>query len=117
MLANGDINSIVDPRLEGNFNTNSVWKAVEIAMACVSVNAIKRPSMSQVVVDLIDPIGNRCPHHRHFKPLINMSIKWSTSNSPNINRPNISAHITAASPAVTASSCDEMQLPFFDHDL
>ncbi|PQM38842.1 putative LRR receptor-like serine/threonine-protein kinase [Prunus yedoensis var. nudiflora] len=52
---------IVDPRLEGNFNTNSVWKAVEIAMACVSVNAIKRPSMSQVVVDLIDPIGNREP--------------------------------------------------------
>ncbi|KAL6137556.1 hypothetical protein ACLB2K_062848 [Fragaria x ananassa] len=32
----GDINSIVDPRLERNFSVNSVWKVVEIAMACVS---------------------------------------------------------------------------------
>ncbi|KAM1016961.1 hypothetical protein ACFX13_047320 [Malus domestica] len=52
MLQKGDIYSIVDPSLEGNFNTNSVWKAVEIANACVSPTAIKRLSMSQVVVDL-----------------------------------------------------------------
>ncbi|CAN6573417.1 unnamed protein product [Malus baccata var. baccata] len=52
MLQKGDIYSIVDPRLEGKFNTNSVWKAVEIANACVSPIAIKRLSMSQVVVDL-----------------------------------------------------------------
>ncbi|XP_070660820.1 LRR receptor-like serine/threonine-protein kinase IOS1 [Malus domestica] len=52
MLQKGDIYSLVDPRLEGKFNTNSVWKAVEIANACVSPTAIKRLSMSQVVVDL-----------------------------------------------------------------
>ncbi|KAM2993852.1 hypothetical protein FF2_045898 [Malus domestica] len=52
MLQKGDIYSLVDPRLEGNFNTNSVWKAVEIANACVSPTAIKRLSMSQIVVDL-----------------------------------------------------------------
>lgn len=52
MLQKGDIYSLVDPRLEGIFNTNSVWKAVEIANACVSPTAIKRLSMSQIVVDL-----------------------------------------------------------------
>ncbi|KAF5453074.1 hypothetical protein F2P56_028013 [Juglans regia] len=52
MLAKGDIKNIVDPRLQGNFNSNSVWKAVEIAMGCVSPTATKRPTMSQVVVDL-----------------------------------------------------------------
>ncbi|PRQ51152.1 putative transferase, protein kinase RLK-Pelle-LRR-I-1 family [Rosa chinensis] len=52
MLAQGDINSIVDPRLERNFNVNSVWKVVEIAMACVSPNATKRPMMSQVLMEL-----------------------------------------------------------------
>lgn len=52
MLAEGDIKIIVDPRLQGNFNSNSVWKAVEIAMGCVSPTAAKRPTMSQVVVDL-----------------------------------------------------------------
>lgn len=52
MLEKGDIYSIVDSRLKENFNVNSVWKAVEIAMACISPNAIKRPIMSQVVVEL-----------------------------------------------------------------
>ncbi|CAL8131667.1 unnamed protein product [Prunus armeniaca] len=52
MLSNGDIYSILDPRLGGNFNTNSVWKAVAIAMACVSKDSIERPIMSQVVVEL-----------------------------------------------------------------
>ncbi|PQM33859.1 putative LRR receptor-like serine/threonine-protein kinase [Prunus yedoensis var. nudiflora] len=67
MLANGDINSIVDPRLEANFNTNSVWKAVEIAMACVSLNAIKRPSMSQVVVDLKECLATEYARTKHSR--------------------------------------------------
>ncbi|PQM35086.1 putative LRR receptor-like serine/threonine-protein kinase [Prunus yedoensis var. nudiflora] len=58
---------IVDPRLEGNFNTNSVWKAVEIAMACVSVNAIKRPSMSQVVVDLKECLATEYARTKHSR--------------------------------------------------
>lgn len=52
MLAKGDIKNIVDPRLPGNFNINSVWKAVEIAMACVALTAARRPTMSQVVAEL-----------------------------------------------------------------
>ncbi|GLT72858.1 hypothetical protein SLA2020_447570 [Shorea laevis] len=52
MVAKGDIKNIVDPRLRGNFNINSAWKAVEIAMACVSPTSAKRPTMSQVVAEL-----------------------------------------------------------------
>ncbi|KAI5336935.1 hypothetical protein L3X38_016204 [Prunus dulcis] len=52
LLPKGDIYSIVDPRLERRFNVSSVWKAVELAMACVSKNPINRPSMSQVLVEL-----------------------------------------------------------------
>ena len=54
MLANGDIKSIVEPKLRGDFETNSVWKAVELAMACVSRVSTKRPTMSQVVTELKD---------------------------------------------------------------
>ncbi|KAK9922735.1 hypothetical protein M0R45_031183 [Rubus argutus] len=46
MVLKGDIYSIVDPRLGKKFNVNSVWKVVEIAMACASPNAIKRPTMN-----------------------------------------------------------------------
>ncbi|KAM3747455.1 hypothetical protein ACB098_05G036500 [Castanea mollissima] len=52
MLAKGDIQNIVDPRLRGDFNVNSVWKAVEIAVVCVSPTSSRRPTMSQVVVEL-----------------------------------------------------------------
>ncbi|GMN67980.1 hypothetical protein TIFTF001_037039 [Ficus carica] len=52
MVANGDIKGIVDPRLQGDFDINSVWKAVEIAMASLSPTAAKRPNMSQVVIEL-----------------------------------------------------------------
>ena len=52
MLAKGDIQNIVDPRLGGDFNVNSVWKAVEVAVACVSPTSSRRPTMSQVVAEL-----------------------------------------------------------------
>ncbi|GLT72856.1 hypothetical protein SLA2020_447550 [Shorea laevis] len=48
----GDIKNIVDPKLRGNFNINSAWKAVEIAMTCVSPTSTKRPTMSEVVAEL-----------------------------------------------------------------
>ncbi|GMN37088.1 hypothetical protein TIFTF001_006527 [Ficus carica] len=44
----------LDPALRGDFETNSVWKAVEIAKACVSQKSTKRPNMSQVVTELKD---------------------------------------------------------------
>ncbi|XP_024022548.1 LRR receptor-like serine/threonine-protein kinase IOS1 isoform X1 [Morus notabilis] len=52
MLSNGDVRSIVDLRLQGDFEINSMWKAVEIAMACLNPPASRRPNMSQVVIEL-----------------------------------------------------------------
>ena len=52
VIESGDIGSIVDSRLYGEFYTNSVWKAVEIAMSCIPSIAIQRPDMSQVLVEL-----------------------------------------------------------------
>ena len=47
-----NIQNIVDPRLRGDFTVNSVWKAVEIAVVCVSPTSSRRPTMRQVVVKL-----------------------------------------------------------------
>ncbi|XP_019455617.1 PREDICTED: probable LRR receptor-like serine/threonine-protein kinase At1g05700 isoform X2 [Lupinus angustifolius] len=52
MFSNGDIENIVDSKLEGDFDTNSVRKAVKIAMDCLSTNSSKRPNMSEVVTEL-----------------------------------------------------------------
>ncbi|XP_010545648.1 PREDICTED: probable LRR receptor-like serine/threonine-protein kinase At1g51860 [Tarenaya hassleriana] len=52
MLTRGDINSIVDQKLQGDFDQNSIWKAVETAMACLNPSSARRPTMTQVVVEL-----------------------------------------------------------------
>ncbi|KAM1771815.1 hypothetical protein ACFX11_046586 [Malus domestica] len=52
LLEKGDINGILDSRFDKNFNVSFGWKALEIAMACVSADATKRPTMSEVVVGL-----------------------------------------------------------------
>ncbi|RVW51906.1 putative leucine-rich repeat receptor-like protein kinase [Vitis vinifera] len=41
MIERGDIQNVVDPRLQGDFNTNSAWKALETALACVPSTASK----------------------------------------------------------------------------
>ncbi|EXB49819.1 putative LRR receptor-like serine/threonine-protein kinase [Morus notabilis] len=52
ILQKGLINSIIDPRLQGNFHVAGAWKAVEIAINCVSLNSTERPTMTQVVGEL-----------------------------------------------------------------
>ena len=52
MLERGDVKNIVDQRLEGDLDINSVWKAIEVAMACVSPTSIERPAMTYVVIEL-----------------------------------------------------------------
>lgn len=50
-IAKGDTLEIVDPRLNSDFEPNSVRKAIEIASTCAA-HAPYRPSMSQVVIEL-----------------------------------------------------------------
>ncbi|KAI9071876.1 hypothetical protein K1719_046160 [Acacia pycnantha] len=48
----GDIKSIIDPRLQGQYSFDSVLKFVEVAKSCTGPLAIQRPDISQVVVGL-----------------------------------------------------------------
>ncbi|XP_028807015.1 probable LRR receptor-like serine/threonine-protein kinase At1g51880 [Neltuma alba] len=68
-LESGDIQSITDPRLEGQFNTASAWKFLEIAMSCIPQVAIKRPDIGHVVADLKDCLA------------LEMSLQNAESNS------------------------------------
>uniref|UniRef100_C0LGG6-2 Isoform 2 of Probable LRR receptor-like protein kinase At1g51890 n=1 Tax=Arabidopsis thaliana TaxID=3702 RepID=C0LGG6-2 len=52
MLTNGDIKSIVDPKLNEDYDTNGVWKVVELALACVNPSSSRRPTMPHVVMEL-----------------------------------------------------------------
>ena len=52
MLNRGDITRIMDPNLNGDYISRSVWRALELAMLCANPSSEKRPSMSHVVVEL-----------------------------------------------------------------
>ncbi|RWR78192.1 putative Serine/threonine-protein kinase-transforming protein raf [Cinnamomum micranthum f. kanehirae] len=57
IIATKDIQAIVDPRLEGYHDANSLFKAGEIALACTSPRSIDRPTMTDVVAKLKDCLG------------------------------------------------------------
>ncbi|KAL8153404.1 hypothetical protein V2J09_011164 [Rumex salicifolius] len=53
VLETGDIWSIIDPRLNDSIhNQNSVWRAIDVTMACVKMNSVERPEMSHLVTEL-----------------------------------------------------------------
>jgi serine/threonine protein kinase len=52
IIEGGDIQIVVDPKLQGEFSINSAWKAIEIAMSCTSPNAIVRPDAHQILAEL-----------------------------------------------------------------
>ncbi|XP_038878219.1 putative leucine-rich repeat receptor-like protein kinase At2g19210 isoform X2 [Benincasa hispida] len=69
LISQGDIRSIIDPEMGEDFDVNSVWKAVDVAMSCVSSKSKDRPNMSQVVVDLKECLAMESTrdHKRHHE--------------------------------------------------
>ncbi|CAH8297373.1 unnamed protein product [Eruca vesicaria subsp. sativa] len=51
-VTSGDIRSIMDPNLQEDYDSDSAWRIFDLAMSCVNPSSKRRPSMSQVVVEL-----------------------------------------------------------------
>ncbi|XP_010483607.1 PREDICTED: receptor-like protein kinase At5g59670 isoform X2 [Camelina sativa] len=51
-ITKGDILEIMDPNLGKDYDTNSAWRALELAVSCVDSSSSKRPSMSEVIHEL-----------------------------------------------------------------
>ncbi|CAM0879037.1 unnamed protein product [Alopecurus aequalis] len=51
-LSRGDIEAVVDTRLQGDYDVNTAWKAAEIAFKCTDQESLQRPTMTEVVVQL-----------------------------------------------------------------
>ncbi|KAJ0718080.1 putative transferase, protein kinase RLK-Pelle-LRR-I-1 family [Helianthus annuus] len=53
-VSEGNMKNIVDPRILEDYDINSAWKAVEVAMECVADTPNRRPTMNKVLMDLKD---------------------------------------------------------------
>ncbi|KAJ1701179.1 hypothetical protein LUZ63_000958 [Rhynchospora breviuscula] len=56
-LSEGDIQSIVDPKMQGNYDLNSVWKATNLAIKCTQNASSDRPTMTEVVAELKESLN------------------------------------------------------------
>ncbi|XP_022964082.1 putative leucine-rich repeat receptor-like protein kinase At2g19210 [Cucurbita moschata] len=54
LISEGNIENIVDPRLEGSIESCSARKFVELALSCTLPTSAGRPDMSDVVLQLIE---------------------------------------------------------------
>ncbi|KAJ1263726.1 hypothetical protein BS78_09G208200 [Paspalum vaginatum] len=51
-LARGNIEDVVDTRMRGEYEVNSVWKVADIALKCTMQESAQRPTMTVVVAQL-----------------------------------------------------------------
>ncbi|XP_062202572.1 putative leucine-rich repeat receptor-like serine/threonine-protein kinase At2g19230 [Phragmites australis] len=61
-LSEGDIASIADPRMGGEYDVNSVWKVAELALQCKEQPSRERPTMTDVVVELKESLELEVSH-------------------------------------------------------
>ncbi|TXG46282.1 hypothetical protein EZV62_028221 [Acer yangbiense] len=66
-IERGDIQNIVDPRLQGKFNTNAAWKIVDTAMSCVCPTAVDRPDINNVLIELKECLAIEVASRRNSK--------------------------------------------------
>ncbi|KAJ0007097.1 hypothetical protein Pint_29543 [Pistacia integerrima] len=77
MVERGDIQNLVEPRLEGQFNDNAAWKIAKIAMSCVLPSAAQRPDMSHVLAELKECLATKADPRRPYRT---ESINTSSSD-------------------------------------
>ncbi|KAJ4797474.1 Leucine-rich repeat protein kinase family protein [Rhynchospora pubera] len=51
-LARGNIESVVDARMQGDYDINSVWKVADVAVMCTKQSGVQRPTMTEVALQL-----------------------------------------------------------------
>uniref|UniRef100_A0A0E0DU21 Protein kinase domain-containing protein n=1 Tax=Oryza meridionalis TaxID=40149 RepID=A0A0E0DU21_9ORYZ len=73
-LARGNIEDVVDARMHGDHDINSVWKVVDIALKCTMQESIQRPTITDVVTMLQECIELENRHQKEY-----------TANSENHN--------------------------------
>jgi serine/threonine protein kinase len=51
-LVGGNIEEVVDVRMQGDYNVNGLWKIIDVALKCTAQNPTQRPTMSEVATQL-----------------------------------------------------------------
>ncbi|XAR53406.1 Non-specific serine/threonine protein kinase [Bertholletia excelsa] len=80
MLERGEIKAITDQRLQGDYDMNSVWRAVEAAMACTTHTSMQRPTMNFVLTELKECMVMELARVRVIRPTEVNHMIYAASN-------------------------------------
>ncbi|KAM3411932.1 hypothetical protein ACQJBY_003541 [Aegilops geniculata] len=65
-LSGGNIEEVVDARMQGDYNVNNMWKVVDLALKCTENDPVQRPTMTNVAAQLQYCLELEGEHHtRH----------------------------------------------------
>jgi hypothetical protein len=84
LVERGDIQSIIDPRLQGKFSINCAWKALEIALSCVPPTSKQRPDMSDILGELKECLAMEMSSEMSMHDSVEMNLVLGTDMAPNL---------------------------------
>ncbi|MQM01298.1 hypothetical protein Taro_034059 [Colocasia esculenta] len=84
-IESGNIQGIIDPCLQNDFNIQSVWKIAEKSMMCVQQHGILRPSISEVLKEIQEAISIERGIDSNGEDDIDMISRHSRHSSLNVN--------------------------------
>jgi serine/threonine protein kinase len=92
-LDKGCIEDVIDSKLNGKCDMNSMWKVMELAMICTREKSTERPTMTDVVIHLKDCV--QIEEHRQneiMQPCDNTDMNISSiSSSLDVTQPFVPA--------------------------
>ncbi|KAG6530390.1 probable LRR receptor-like serine/threonine-protein kinase At1g05700 [Zingiber officinale] len=84
-LDRGNIEDIVDPRLEGEYDINSVWKCIDIALKCTAHRSQQRPNMTEVVMQLKESLELENSHYNTANTVTRRENPYSEVSNVSLN--------------------------------
>nr|CAB3466215.1 unnamed protein product [Digitaria exilis] len=80
-LSEGDITGIAGPRMGGYYDVNSVWKVTELALQCKEQPSRKRPTMTDVVLELKECLELEVSHATSYESSVPSSANNISATS------------------------------------
>ncbi|XP_042465203.1 probable LRR receptor-like serine/threonine-protein kinase At1g05700 isoform X3 [Zingiber officinale] len=84
-LDRGNIEDVVDPRLEGEYDINSVWKCIDIALKCTAHRSQQRPNMTEVVMQLKESLELENSHYNTANTVTRRENPYSEVSDVSLN--------------------------------
>ncbi|EOA38787.1 hypothetical protein CARUB_v10011047mg [Capsella rubella] len=65
LRSTNDVNNVIDSKMAKDYDANSVWKVVELALGSVSQNVSERPHMQHIVIGLKECLQREENHKKY----------------------------------------------------